>query len=295
MIFPCKKRKVIISATCHGSVLQALLINSPSFVERYECEYIPNYQACKAGFERAPNTLLLSKLSECDVLIYHDTLGISHSSLVEYLPSYAATIVIPYPTSLIFWPAHSLDPIWLLKELWPGGIPYPCLHLNKLILSVRDRRRILEEYMHTDFSQCCDLDGIFKAQIEYLKRAQANSPLDVANFVVNNFAKSRLFHLPNHPALPLFEFMASGLLELLGCKPASSLSSDPFANHQTPVHPSIIKYYDLAWCSPSTTYHLLGRELGFEAYVQLYIDGFIQQSIKGMHAEGVVEQTVYGP
>ena len=220
---------------------------------------------------------MLSKLSNCDILIYHDALSISHSSLLEYLPSHAATIAIPYPTTLIYWPAHSLDPIWLIKKGGTSLIPFPCLLLNKLIIVYRDKQKIFSEYMNIDFSQHFNLDDIFREQINYLKNAQDNSPLDVASYVENNFNTKRLFHLPNHPSLSLFEFMANGLLEILGCDSNVSLDADPFNNHQTPIHPSIIKYYDLNWSSPNLIYNLLDKRLHFEAYVRLYIDAFIQQ------------------
>ena len=273
-----KKRKVIISATCHGEVIQALFLKSPSFTDRYECEFIPNYQVGHSGIERASIALLLNKLSNCDILIYHDALGISHSSLLEYLPSHAATIVIPYPTTLIYWPGHSLNPIWLIKERGASVIPFPCLVLNNIIMSYRDKSKILEEYLNLDFSQHVDMDNILTNQIQYLKTAQRNSPLDVATYVANYFNNKRLFHLPNHPSSSLFEFMTNGLLEILGCKSNVSLDTDLFEGLQTPIHPSVIKYFDLKWCRPDTIYNLWGRRLNFEAYVRLYIDAFMQQN-----------------
>jgi len=60
MILHYQKRKIIISATCHGAVLQALLLKSSSFAERYECEFIANYQVGQSGIERSSNESCLS-------------------------------------------------------------------------------------------------------------------------------------------------------------------------------------------------------------------------------------------
>lgn len=278
-MIPPRKKKLVLSATCHGQVVESLLNSSSQFNRYFSCLYIPNFQVSDDGFGLAPIDNLLSAMEDCDVLVYHDVYGLSYSQILDLLPPYAVAIPIPYPTTLIYWPTHSLDAFWLAKSDGVSLIPFPCKILNTMIDGLRDKRRILNEYLAADLTKMVDMNENFSCQMAYLERCQANTPFDVASFVGGSVVSQRLFHLPNHPALPLFEYIVGELLELLGLEKITSMDVDPFLSHQTPIHPSVAKYYDLSWCNDDFGSNLVDRTVDFSGYVELYVDAYVKEKM----------------
>jgi len=271
-------KKIVLSQTCQGLVLKQLLMSSVALKKNFQCIFIPNYEVQDGKPGIAPPTALENALEDCDVLIYHDIAPYNFPSLLRRLPADALTIKIPYITSTIYWPTYSYQtPFGLCPRGTTSLIPWPCTLLNELIVTLRDKKKILDAYLETDIPSRLDMRKAYDAQITYLKAAESGSIFHMAEFVAHNFRDTQLFHLINHPSLPVFLEVTNTILAHLDLPLVENFRIDPFATHQIPIHPSIINSYKLSWCDEKTRFQILDKSFTFEEYVDFYIDSYIEK------------------
>lgn len=272
-------KQIVLSQTCQGEAMRYLLSLSEPLGRDYTCTFVPNFEIVDGVGKMAPPVALEQSLPTCDVLIYHDVASYDFGALIRKMPSGSQAIRIPFVTSTIYWPSHDYkNPIWLLPYQGQAyGIPWPCRLLSGLIVKLRDKQRILQAYLDLDLPSQVDCAANFAEQIRYLEQAEAGTIFSVSAFVRDNFARLPLFHLINHPTTHTFLYLANTLLDHLGYPPLTVQPVDSFAHHQMPVHPSLIRHYDLRWCDPTGRISLFEREVSFEEYVSIYIDEYIEK------------------
>lgn len=271
-------KKLVLSQTCQGGVLKQLLMSSEAFKKDFTCDFIQNFEIKDGKPGIAPPATLAKALENCDVLIYHDIASYNFPSLLQKLPPHAQAIKIPYVTSMIYWPTHDYrNPVWLAPRESTALIPWPCIKLNELIVSLRDKAKVLDAYLHMDIPAVIDITDVSDRQMDYLKQAENGSIFNISAFIQENFAEKRLFHLINHPSLPVFLNIANAILRHFGIPLLAGFRFDPFANHQMPIHPSIIRYHGLSWCSENTTYRIMDKVFSFEEYVSFYYDRYVEK------------------
>lgn len=271
-------KKLILSQTCQGTVIEKLLCYSTAFNQEFKCTFIPNYEVLNGKAQLATCDSLKESLWDCEVLIYHDVAHYKFASLIKRMPPNSIAIKIPYITSKIYWPSYDFkNPCWFSPRANSALIPWPCRKLNELIVSLKKKDKIVDAYMHFDFASLEGIEEDFCRQIDYLKSAEKSSIFDISSFVRNNFRSQQLFHLINHPALPVFLEVTNAILRHLNLEELNGFPGDPFGNHQMPVHPSIIRHYNLTWCDDNTQYLLLDKRLRFEEYVNFYVDCYIEK------------------
>ncbi|NDY58502.1 hypothetical protein G3N56_17345 [Desulfovibrio sulfodismutans] len=271
-------KKIVLSQTCQGLVLKQLLLSSDAFKKDFECTFIPNYEIQDGKPGLAPPTALQEAIKTCNVLIYHDIAHYDFPTLLRQMPPGGVAIKIPYITSTIYWPTYEYqNPFWLCPRGTTALIPWPCTVLNELIVSLRDKKKILDAYLETDIPSCLDMDRSCTSQIAYLHSAEAGSIFNIAEFVETHFRDTQLFHLINHPARPVFLELANAIFTHLDMPLLKDFRSDPFATHQIPIHPSIMRHYNLSWCDETTEFQLMDKSFTFSEYVALYIDLYIEK------------------
>ncbi len=271
-------KHLVLSLTCHGEVIRYLLLKSEAFRERYTCTFVPNYTVVDGTSQIASPEELRHLLPACDLLVYHPIVGYDFDALLGLLPAGAEALRIPYVTSTIYWPSYDFrHPIWLAPYASTALIPWPCLLLNKMIVTFRDKARIIREYLDLDIPSVMDIEANFAHQMDYLCQAEAGTIFTAASYVRENFRQRRLFHLINHPSIILFRHLTNCLLLHLGLPPLDVTPDDPFQNHQMPVHPSIRRYYRLDWGAAETGANLFERDVDYEQYVSIYVDEYIKR------------------
>lgn len=271
-------KKLVLSQTCQGTVLKQLLMSSEAFKKHFACEFIPNFEIKDGKPGLAPPAALAESLESCDVLIYHDIASYDFPTLLQKLPPHAQAIKIPYVTSTLYWPTHDYrNPVWLAPRGSTALIPWPCIKLNELIVSLRDKAKVLDAYLQMDIPASIDITGILKKQMDYLRQSEKDSIFHVADFVQEQFTQTKLFHLINHPALPIFLNVTNTILKHLGLPLLAGFKFDPFINHQMPIHPSVIRYHGLTWCNENATYRIMDKVFSFEEYVSFYYDCYVEK------------------
>jgi hypothetical protein len=277
-------KKIVLSQTCQGLLLRQLLMSSAEFRKDFACTFIPNYEIQDGKPGIAPPTALENALESCDILIYHDIAHYDFPSLLQRMPPHGTAITIPYITSTIYWPSYDYrNPCWLFPRGATALIPWPCTKLNELIVSLHDKKKAMDAYLQMDIPATLDIRKAYDGQIGYLRKAEHGSIFNMAAFIENNFREKQLFHLINHPSLPVFLEMANAILGHLGLPLLEGFRHDPFAGHQIPVHPSVIAHYGLSWCDPKAKYRILEKTFTFEEYVAHYIRGYVEKYGYVMH------------
>jgi len=288
-------KKIVLSQTCQGSVLRQLLLSSPEFRREFECTFIQNFELKEGKPGLAPRTALEQAIERCDVLIYHDIAHYDFPALLARMPSGSMAIKIPYITSTIYWPTYdSYNLISLLPAGDTSRIPWPCKTLCELIVSLGDKAKALDAYMNLDIPAAVRVDDVYTKQIAYLAKAERNSIFDIAGFTNKHFRSVQLFHLINHPSLPVFVEVANAILAKLGLPLLKNVREDPFSTHQIPVHPSIISHYGLSWCDAGTTYRIIDKSFSFEEYVDLYIDAYVEKYGYAMYPKRLPKRSLLG-
>lgn len=271
-------KKLVLSQTCQGTVLEGLLMSSEAFRRDFTCTFIPNFEIRDGKASLASSAQLEAALHDCNVLIYHDVHNYNFPALLARMPAGSMAVKIPYITSTIYWSTYDyLNPCWLAPRGSSALIPWPCKVLSGMIATLRHRDRCIDAYMNADLACHVDVDANTAEQVAYLRTAEAGSIFSVADYVAAHHTSVQLFHLINHPTLPVFAEVANAILQYLGLPPLQSLPMDPFGNHQMPVHPSIIKHLKLTWCTENTRYLLLDKTMTFEEYVAFYVDTYIEK------------------
>ena len=271
-------KNIVLSQTCQGEVLRYLLLFSPEFRERYTCSFVPNYEVVDGVSRVASPEVLTPHLKTCDLFIYHAITDYDFGAILKTLPEGCPSLAVPYVTSTIYWPSYDFrHPVWLLPYAATALIPWPCRLLDAMIVAFKDKDRARREYLDLDIPSVMDVAENHDSQLRYIRQAEQGTIFSMSAYIQEHFRDQRLFHLINHPSIPLFRHMANCLLLHLGLSPLTLSPTDPFDNHQMPVHPSIRRYYGLTWCDDATRYKLFEKEVAYDEYVSIYIDSYIER------------------
>jgi hypothetical protein len=127
-----------------------------------------------------------------------------------------------------------------------------------------------------------DLDALLTADRTAWRRLDAMHDVKVADFIVENFRRYRLFFAP---PLPTGELLRHMVLQLVTGSPVEALC-DPAKlrqeldflltgyigrREQLPIHPLVAQRLGLAWWHPGMRYHWHGNHWTFEEYALHYI------------------------
>lgn len=270
-----KKRKIVISATCHGEVLKQLLETNESYLNTVETVFVQNWEVA-GGALPVPSSpdRLLAELRGCTALIYHDVATYNFSHIIKSLPVSCHVLKIPYITSQIYWPSYNRNPQWLARVDGVSYIPFPCIILNKLLDRNEDDESVMKQYIDLDIPRFIRMKSFLNSQENYLRRIQKGTIFDIVDFTLQNFDKRQLFHLINHPAVVYFEMMSNCMLAKMGFDGNVKVDTDPMECHQIPIHPSVVDFFNIKWCTKSTVYNVIDKKMNFHEYVAFYIQSY---------------------
>ncbi len=254
-------KKCILLANCQGEVLQQVLVKHPMFSLEWEVKYYASFMKPVIEDE---------ELANCDLLIHQalsdDWGNLSESYLLSKISSH--TKVIHMPNFLYFhaWPTAKWDvthgPIWhdsYVDEVISRGLSF---------------EEVVYVVMRSDLSKVYDLDAMMRSslKIEYEKNYGWREELMA--YIEENWRTEQFFTTPSHPYGKLLQMSSNLLLKELGYKPLvfenqTALVCDRY--YFLPVHPSIIQYHKIKWCSKETTYPTYKYYLNYEDYLRAYV------------------------
>lgn len=188
------------------------------------------------------------------------------------------------PRMTALWPFLGTDPrLGREGDRYPNG-RYPFgdrIGASLAALQLPDDIMQLS-YLTMSEKEMPDLDGLLAADRTAWVKLDAAHDVKVADFIVENFRRYRLFFAPPFPTGELLRHM---VVQLLAGSPIESLC-DPAQLRQEldflltgylgrrqelPIHPDVARRFHLAWWQPGMRYRWFGNRWTFEEYALRYI------------------------
>lgn len=273
------QRTCLLVGGCYIPALARLLRRHDGFRRDYRialCDAIatPNLGA---QFARLP-------IAETSLLIYLDPVwhnwgdnGEIYRALLDGLPDDARRISLPVPKFHALWPAHYNDV--KRADTVRGGIDddiqwlftYSDSNIIRMAREGMSAAEIVDKYAKLDIPTVVDLERVKAHSIALQRRMETDTDVKVLDFMMETYKAERLLITLDHPSSRMllyyvnqilarlnYSLLPNGLIEQLG------VLSPP----EIPLHPSIVRYFNLRWVTPGMRYHLApSRLLTFEEYV----------------------------
>jgi hypothetical protein len=205
-----------------------------------------------------------------------------YRDLIACIPPSVQMISIPYPVFHALWPFHVHDPRNddpgrpCFPDGSPAYYPYGDGAVLRLIRQGLPKDEIIRRYLTMDIAQEIDLDGLLAKSIEMQTDKEAKTDVKILDFVMSEFRRRRVFLTMNHIGNATLIHMVDQILERLGCAPLGSFATTSLfelIDPQMPIHPSVIRHFDLTCVTAETRYRVdAQRNLTLEEYLSCYID-----------------------
>ncbi len=188
------------------------------------------------------------------------------------------------PRMTALWPFLAADSRLVYEAgLYPGG-RYPFgdrIGASLAYLQLPDDIMQLSYQSMTE-NEMPDLDALLTADRAAWRQLDATHDVEVADFILENFRRYRLFFAPPYPTGELLRHMILQLvdgspIEAL-CEPATLRRELDFLltgylgrREELPIHPHVARQFGLAWWQPGMRYRWLCNRWTFEEYALRYI------------------------
>jgi hypothetical protein len=182
------------------------------------------------------------------------------------------------------WPFLGADPRLVFEAgLYPGG-RYPFGdRIGASLAYVQLPDDIMQlSYQSMTEKEMPDLDALLAADLAAWRQLDATHDVKVADFIVENFSRFRLFFAPPYPGGDFLrhligQLVAGSPVEAL-CNPATLRRELDFLlagylgrREELPIHPQVARRFGLAWWRPGMRYRWHSNHWTFEEYALRYI------------------------
>lgn len=184
----------------------------------------------------------------------------------------AETNDIPIAGRIIRFPLLRFELLWPLTCINPhdepehpafpnGRFPYGDSYVSNCVAAKASPDQILP-FTETKIwpASWPDLSGLLQRETARLTSLDASCDVEIAPYILRNFAVKRLFHAPNAPALDLLHELASRLCDAITTDHTLQSSyeearseSEPFSSIQVPIHPFVAQHFMLGWYDASSS------------------------------------------
>lgn len=194
------KKKILLFANCHGEIYkkaieQADISNSLDIVHILSYENLENFEKIRKHFEA------------CDVLIIqpvksYETFKIEN--LKKLLKSSCQIIQVPFVRFDGLW--EKTDVRSLSKFDSSAVMFFPNLHTSSQIAT----------YLSGSHLSKGKIQNNFEKSVMELKQLEQEGDIKFFDFIMENFRKVPLFRDSYHPTRPLYDFLASQIVQKIG-------------------------------------------------------------------------------
>lgn len=265
------KSVVIFYTNCQGQGLIKLLADHPGFRD-HELVFLTAWQHVSPSEEQ---------IARCRVLIYQNSFGAP--AFLEQLGSEVIKIRIPLITCAFMWPFTFDRPNENVGWRFPYGD-------RQLIAKMREDispETVAADYFLENLGRQINLNRLFDLELQKWGKYDLESDVQIGGFLKDNIFIQRLFLTPDHPTDVVMVELANQLLEKLGL-PRIDIQDRDGAQHalsgtEVPVHPSIIRHFDLPYLAADHRYPLWGgsKSLDTLSYYVSYCRALRAPSIDG--------------
>ena len=252
----------------------------PSLRRRFACHYVATEQGRGAA---PPPMEALESAAVCWEQSGGNDAG-DWPELRRKLPAGCDVRRFASPRMGALWPFLDRDPRLVSEPgLYPGG-RYPFgdrIGASLVSLPLPDDVTLLSYQSMTE-KEMPDLDALLAKDRAAWRQIDAKHDVKVADFIVENFRRYRLFFAPPYPTGELLRHMivqlvAGSPVEAL-CEPGKLRRELDFllagylgGREELPIHPHVARRFGLAWWQPGMRYRWFSNLWTFEEYTLRYI------------------------
>jgi hypothetical protein len=278
MFYSNKKKEkeiCIVFGNCAAKVIAWLLSENDHFTENHEIIYHRSFTHPGAGKASTP----LEKIKRCSILLVQKGHMQSPGFMADIFPT-CTVVSFPVLNLHTLWPFYRMDPRNKPEPGFEfGRYPYGDLQVMKLLKEKLPPEEVFKQYMEINIKEKVDLSAIYQEEITKGKILDAQCDIPLYDYVEENFKKKRLFFTPNHPTPDLSMYAVGKILDRLRFRKMhlsvheKIMNVLPLGKYHHPIHPQIIRYFDLKWITPGCKYRYYdGSYWTFEAYIKKYIE-----------------------
>lgn len=272
---------MIVYGDCQAEAVAAVLGKDPSISNRLRVVYSRSYDHPVEGRSRLPDKVV----ADCAVLCeQHDPQGFRQR---ENLPEDCFTVKFPALDLNVLWPFNCPNPFNAPEPpVFPfGRFPYG----DRVIVAAIDKGlppgEILDCYLNRWNDYKPDLERLLLLERARVSARDTHCDVKMAERVLGQFEKRRLFWAINHPTNVLLEELIEGILGACGrinplfvdADIASTLTNHfgptgPLGAVNIPVHPRVAEHLRLEWYAPNETFRTWdGTRYSYEGYLEAMI------------------------
>jgi tetratricopeptide (TPR) repeat protein len=202
------------------------------------------------------------------------------------LDTNAEVVYFPNATGMFLWPfGGDPHPLNKAETFLPTG-PYDLNMGDRLLnrklrgktLSDAEILQIADEYIETDLSKAANAGRMYELVLDRQRQRDLKTGFACADLIERNLHDTAIFTTPSTFTLPLFRHLVEGLYSRMGV-PATELERmldrmlrSPFPATERPIHPSVVKFFDLRFVTPDRRYQSwTGEYLTLRDYVIRYL------------------------
>jgi hypothetical protein len=273
------RKTCLVVGRCFSTEVAYLLLKSEKFRRHYDVKVYSSVATINFDHDLPQ---IIQDLSETSLIIYQPDVWATwgddepYKRLMDALPAGIAKVTFPYPVFHTLWPFHH-------NHSHRAAVSRHPLDDNSLLYAYGDANiagmysegmtasEIVAKYAVMDLSAMIDLDHLAAYVIEDQRDKEASTDVKILDFVIEIYKSERVFVCVNHGSNLLLAHMANQILGILHYPPlAPNLieSLCELTSPEIPIHPSVVRYFDLKWVSPNMRYRIdRRRNLTFEEWI----------------------------
>ena len=272
-------RNIVFTGNCQANSVHRLFAAAVAPITGDDVQFVPCFldlsDHSKKYLEEAD--IVVSQILDSPQVVSLNTLRQSHQ-----INPMAQVIEFPLISGAFLWPhagsIHVLNQSMQYFAPGPFGQDFGNTFLNREILRGSDPSIATDAYLDLDIAQQIDLDRLYELHRIALQKKDARSGFTCADFIDTWYRKECLFQSQTVLSRRLNLYLASVVFSRLGIEKniieVVHLNTWTILGPHTevPIHPSIIKHFDLEYVTSESRYlYYTGENLTFRRYVEKYL------------------------
>lgn len=287
-------QSVIIYGNCQAEAIHAVLSRNPLLSQLFRFRYVRSFQHPS----EEPPALAPEDLDDCALVAeQHDPRPFPYR---DRLPEGCPIVSYPSVDSNMLWPFNVQN---IYDEPDPpafpfGRFPYGDRIIAGCIKKGMKPKQILEYYFDGWESYKVDLDRLVQLETARLRARDAHCVVKMADYVIENLAKHRLYWTSNHPSPDLLRELTVRLIrkcfnnnaiieeqaDIAGTIATHFGPRGPLGVIGVPIHPKVAEHLGLAWYQPTERLPYYGdRTLAYREYYKEFVASALRY--KAAHPE----------
>jgi len=280
-----RRENFVVIGSCISRAICFVLTLSEQFRSHFN---VINYWSANPNNVMSDFKIDWNLLASAKVIMYHPPGWSSwgkeetYVKLAANISSNSLGITFPYPSLTAFWPFFVQEPRNLEENTirnpmqhprrFPQGDSYILAQLRK---GEKSPSEIVEQYVNLDISEMVDLNELMLGNLMTMLSKEKETDIKVVDFIKENYQTKTCFQSAPHISNDIVLHLANQVLKKCGYAPLKESILDSYSElvmHEVPIHPSVIRHFDLKFLDEKYRYQVdFWWRPTFEEYVENYV------------------------